>query len=318
MPKIMTVGDVVVEFLGGRKNQRFSKTGIFEGPFPAGSASIFIDQAARLGASAGIIAKVGNDGFAELALSRLREDGVDLRGICRSKTTNTGAVFVTYDSDGSRRYLFHYANSAMGELAEEDVGEEFFEGCETLFFSGSNAMATDSMYAAVRRALEIARDKKIKVAFDPNVRPELHSREVLDKCVPILRQCTYFLGNEPELLALAGKEDLKQALRTPELKNIPVIVLKMGSRGVRVITKEGQFHLPAFPVREVDPTGAGDSWDGAFLTRLCFGDTLPQAAEYANAAAALSVTRKGPVSGFMRAEVETFLHECGPREITHS
>ena len=69
--------------------------------------------------------------------------------------------------------------------------------------------------------------------------------------------------------------------------------MKLGRHGVLLVTPQGDHHVPSFPVTAVDTTAAGDTWNGAFAVALCEGQPLRAAARFANAAAALSVTRKG-------------------------
>lgn len=296
MPDIMAIGDVVVEFLGTQLDQRFSETGSFDGPFESGSAAIFVDQAARAGVSSGIFAKVGRDGFAQLVMDRLQKDGVSLRGIKRSECTPTGANFVTYNSNGTRQYIFHYANSAMGEMSPEDVEEEMLDGCKYMFFSGSNAMATPSMWQASLRCVEYAMERGVKIVFDPNVRAELHKGYLKKLWEPLISRTSIFLGSESELMALSEAQSVEEGLAAAHFCEMEIIVLKYGAQGSRVLAGGQDIYIPPYQVRETDPTGAGDSFAGAFLAQLCKGEAIERAALFANAAGALHVTRPGPMS----------------------
>lgn len=76
-------------------------------PSPAERPGIFISTAARLGCSAGIIAGVGRDDFGKNILDRLKKDGVDVSRVLESDKGSTGVAFVTYYSDGERKFIFH-------------------------------------------------------------------------------------------------------------------------------------------------------------------------------------------------------------------
>ena len=87
-----------------------------------------------------------------------------------------------------------------------------------------------------------------------------------------------------------------------------IVALKMGADGALVATAQERRRLPGHTVEAVDATGAGDTFDGAFLTRLLAGDSPFDAARYANAAAALSTTGYGAVAPIpTRRAVEAFL-----------
>ena len=87
-----------------------------------------------------------------------------------------------------------------------------------------------------------------------------------------------------------------------------IVVLKNGEAGSRIFTKDGVVDVPSFQVEEVDPTGAGDTFCGAFLTALLEGKSMEECGRFANAAGAMSVRKQGPMEGApSRAELEEFL-----------
>ena len=89
-----------------------------------------------------------------------------------------------------------------------------------------------------------------------------------------------------------------------------LIVLKNGEEGSRIYTRDEVVDVPSFPVEEVDPTGAGDTFCGAFLTALIEGKSIRECGRFANAAGAMSVRKQGPMEGApSRAELEAFLKE---------
>ena len=75
------------------------------------------------------------------------------------------------------------------------------------------------------------------------------------------------------------------------------VILKDGRRGAHLIAQDTDVRIPSFPVQEVDPTGAGDCFDGAFLASFISGKSLYEAAKIGNAAGALGVTKYGPMEG---------------------
>src|SRR5262245_58027343 len=96
----ITVGEILVEIMATTKGEGFLEPQPLVGPFPSGAPIIFIDQVARLGAAAGVIACVGRDDFGRLNIDRLRRDGVDVSAIEVSEQYPTGSAFVRYRHDG--------------------------------------------------------------------------------------------------------------------------------------------------------------------------------------------------------------------------
>ena len=98
MAKIVTFGELLVEFVATRTGQTFDSPGTFEGPFASGAPAIFADQAARQGASIAIAGCVGQDAFGQAVLQRLADDGVLVQHIARSSPIvlmASGSLFLT-------------------------------------------------------------------------------------------------------------------------------------------------------------------------------------------------------------------------------
>ena len=107
MAEIVTMGELLCEIMRPAENVELYENGYFRGPFPSGAPGIFISTAARLGCSTCIIAGVGNDDFGKNILDRLKRDGVDVSRVLKSDKGSTGVAFVTYYSDGERKFIFH-------------------------------------------------------------------------------------------------------------------------------------------------------------------------------------------------------------------
>ena len=101
-PRVITLGEILVEVMRPRAGMPLSKTGSFAGPFPSGAPAIFIDAVARLGHGAAIVGAVGRDGFGENVLQRLEANGVCTALIDEVADLPTATAHVSYDHDGSR------------------------------------------------------------------------------------------------------------------------------------------------------------------------------------------------------------------------
>jgi len=246
----------------------------------------------------GIIARVGNDDFGVLNIERLKSDGVDVSRIKVTPRYTTGTAFVTYFPDGGRKFIFHFTHSAAGVLGPEDIDEEYIKGAEYLHIMGCSLSASESMRQAILKAVRIAKANGVNVSFDPNIRFELLDAEGIRNVFANLLDSTDILltGGE-EALALSERDTLGNAAAFFMEKGIGTMVVKMGSKGAVLYKGQDSMEIPPFRVEEVDPTGAGDCFDGAFLASLASGKTLDEAALIANAAGALGVTKKGPMEG---------------------
>lgn len=154
-------------------------------------------------------------------------------------------------------------------------------------------------------AMECAAVQGVKISFDPNIRPELlKDPEAMELVSAILEQTSIFMPGKSELKLLSGCDDIdaavEQLFRTK--KNLEILVLKNGSKGCAVYTRQSRFAMGVCPIEAVDATGAGDSFDGAFLCGLLDGKSLEDAARMATAAAALNTCAFGPMEGNISPE----------------
>jgi sugar/nucleoside kinase (ribokinase family) len=315
MYDIITVGEILAEVLTEKTDQMFTSPGILLGPYPSGAPAIAIDQAAKVGARTAIISRVGRDDLGRLNIDRLKADGVDVSHIIETDSNTTGVAFVTYFSDGSRRFVYHFTKAACGELSPDDVDEQAVKNSRYLQIMGCSITGSPSLGKSVMRAVDISIANGVKISFDPNIRPELLVGEILQYYQKVIDASDVLLTGKSELLRLFGEEIDASVKKLLEKKD-RIVVVKDGSRGTNVFTRNEAFMAPTYPADEVDPTGAGDSFDGTFLAMLCAGAPLKQAADYGNAAGALAVSKRGPMEGnVLRSEIEEFIRTTGGARI---
>ena len=125
-----------------REDVQLFETGeTFRGPFPSGAPGIFASTAARLGHSTGIISGVGNDDFGKNILDRLNAVGVDTRRVLVSDAAATGAAFVTYFSDGERKFIFHINNTPAVMAKAPEMADDL-KDCKYFHIMGCSLMAS--------------------------------------------------------------------------------------------------------------------------------------------------------------------------------
>jgi sugar/nucleoside kinase (ribokinase family) len=297
MADILTIGEILVEIMTKEVDQRFDKTGEFVGPFASGAPAIFIDQAAKVGSTAGIISTIGNDAFGDLNYRKLEQDGVEVSFIQKTSLKSTGVAFVTYKEDGDRDFIYHIHDSAAGQIGAVDIKKEYFTNCNYFHVMGTS-LFTEGLRAAVKKAIGFCKETGTKISFDPNMRKELLQDPVIKEFLEyVLDQCDIFLPGGKELELLLGTKDEEKAVADLLEKGVQYIIVKNGSKGCRAYSKETSFEVKPLKVVEIDPTGAGDCFAGTFISCLNKGIGIRQSVMYANTAGALSVTKKGPMEG---------------------
>lgn len=299
MPQIITIGEILVEVMAKEVGQTFLEPGLWQAPYPSGAPAIFISQAARFGAGTGMVGCVGDDDFGRLNLNRLKADGVDVSAIAVSNKLPTGCAFVTYRPDGGRSFIYHIPNSAAGLISPDQIDEAWLEDCRYLHVMGSS-FSIPGVYESVEKCARVIKKRGGKISFDPNIRKELIDRDATmrERILSIYRQTDLLLPGADELPVLTGKADVETALEAVFAEtDIEMAVVKMAAKGCMYVDRERRFTVDAFPVEEVDPTGAGDCFGGALVAGLVGGYPIDEAVTLATAAGALAVTKKGPMEG---------------------
>ena len=289
---ILAVGEVLMEFRRVEADGEVALPGTWQGPFCSGAPSIFASVAARVGAGAGLAGAVGADAFGRTLRERLRRDGVDTTALTDAPGRSTAVAMVAYDDGGGRDFFFSVRGSAA--LAVDPVAAaEAARGAEWIHVSGSSIGFGDPLAATVEATVAEGLRRGARLSLDPNLRPDSPA-EARERTARLARRASVVFPSAGELEALG--------LTTDELVSGGALVCAtLGDAGVELHSAGGEPVTRRAPaVREVDPTGAGDSFAAAFVAALARGEEPVRAAEAACAVAAHSVT----VLGAMEARFE--------------
>lgn len=312
-PRVIALGEILVEIMRPGRGQPLDRPGDFVGPFASGAPAIFAVAVARLGLPTGFIGAIGDDAFGRLLRKRLRYEGVDHAQLQTIRGQSTAVAFIAYRAGGGREFVFHLRHAAAGALDSDTLDPDYFAGVRWLHLSGSTLALNEASRTAARHALTLTLEQGGALSFDPNLRPELlpvaAARRIF---APFLEAATLLLPTAEEALALTGETDSGTAAQALLARGAQVVALKRGAAGATFYTKEQSITVPGYPVAEVDPTGAGDCFNAACVYGLEQGWALSRIARFATAAGALAVTRQGPLEGAPTVEaIESILHQNG-------
>lgn len=302
-PCIGSIGELLVEFVCTEKDTRHLRAAPYVGPFPSGAPGIFIDQAARVAAGLGgrtvFAGAVGDDAFGRIIMDRLVRDGVDPALIRVVPGVPTGTAHVSYNSDGSRDFVFNMAHSAASRLPSGAEIEAGFmaAGIDVLHISGS-MLGDPGLRAAAVDVCTRLHGRGVAISIDPNIRTEmLTDQGYLDAVNRLMALATCILPSDADAeLLFPGQifDDWSDRLMAQGAK---AVVLKRGDQGCIGRDATGSHALSAHVVTVADPTGAGDCFCATFVTLSAAGTPLPLALARANAAGALAVMSLGPMEG---------------------
>ncbi|MCI0404157.1 MAG: sugar kinase [Acidobacteria bacterium] len=254
----------------------------------------------RLGEPVRLVACAGRDGFAEFALARLTQEGIDLSFVQRTDVALTGVMFIAIAPDGQRTILG--SRSANLLLRAGPEMERALDGARALHLMGYSQMAP-VLEEAATILLRGARERGVPVSVDAGAAP---SHQVPEKVVRLGAKADLFFANAEEASAITAKGDPPAALEALEESGIRKVVVKLGESGCLLRQDAQLVEVPPLPVRAVDTTGAGDSFTAAFLKARLDGWPDVEAALLANAAGAAASEVVGaadgmPATGHLRA-----------------
>lgn len=295
-PDIVCLGEPLIEF--NRPKEGDGRTWL-QG-FGGDTQNVAI-AAARQGASAGYLTSVGQDWMGDAFLDLWKSEGVDASRVTRHPTAPTGVSFVTHSAAG-HKFDYLRKNSAASLMTPDMLPAGYIAGARVFHLSAIGQAISDTARETCDAAIEIARKAGVKVSYDTNLRLRLWELDVARKVIDAtIARCDIALPSLDDSQQLTGLKE-PEAIADYYLNlGAPLVALKMGADGSLIATRERQTRIAPHKVEPVDATGAGDTFDGAFLTRLLAGDDPERAARYANVAAALSTTGYGAVTPMPRA-----------------
>ncbi|MEM9222418.1 MAG: sugar kinase [Pseudomonadota bacterium] len=294
MADILCLGEPMVEF-----SHRGGDTYV-EGF--GGDVSNVAVAAARQGASAGMIAHIGTDAFGDKLMNFWKREGVSARAIHRSARAPTGIYFIHHDTFG-HNFSYRRAGSAASLMGPEDVPAEAIRAAKILHLSGISLAVSPSSCDACFAAMKIAREAGVLVSIDTNLRTLLWPVERAAAVThAAMRWADIALPGLDDAKALSGLDDPHEIVGFYQAMGPKVVALTLGAEGALVADAEGLAKIPARPANLVDASGAGDCFDGAFLSRLVAGDDARAAGRYAVVAASLSTEGHGAIPPIPRAD----------------
>jgi ribokinase len=267
---------------------------------PGGKGANQACAAGKLGGLVRMVGRVGDDVYGRQLRDELEAVGVDVGGVQVTAQAASGVALIVVEARGQN--LIVVAPGANATLAVSDV-----EAALTDMNGGYLLLQLETPLDTVEAAAASARRHGATVLLDPAPAQPLSAALLakVDILTPNESEANVLLGRGAVTVSLEDAPAMAQALLR---LGSGTVVLKLGENGAMVADREGLQHVPTPRVTAVDATAAGDTFNGALAVALSEGRTLREAVVFANAAAALSVTRLGAQSSIpRRAEVDAQL-----------
>lgn len=271
---------------------------------PGGAPANLAVAAARLGASTALISKVGQDAFGRYLRKVMEENKVDVSALTVDEEQHTTMAVVSVDENGERDFTFYRDPGADSMLLKDEIPLGLLKEARFLHF-GSVSLTREPARTTTLCAAETARALGAVITYDPNYRANLwpdrdtairRMRKPLDM-VDILKI------SDEELPLLADTDDLEAGTAALAEHGIRLILVTLGPNGVFYRFGDKTGTVPGVPCTVGDTNGAGDTFFGAFLSRLsrldgpdCLtADMLEEMLAFANKAASITTSRRGAI-----------------------
>jgi sugar/nucleoside kinase (ribokinase family) len=255
---------------------------------------------AKLGVKTALAAAVGRDEIGDAVLSMVAACGVDVGPVVRPAGVPTSAVIVLVAADGERSFL--YRRGATERLCRDDVEDRLLDGVRFVHIGGAMKLPRLDL----KKFLAVARSKGCATCLDTDWDPTGSWMATLEGALPLV---DYLLTNEDEGRMLTRRDDPEEMGKSLLAAGPKVVVVKRGEKGA-LLVKDGLVRqVPAFRVKVLDTTCAGDAFAGGFLAALCEGLALEDSVRYGNAAGALCTTQVSHRGVVSAAHTKAFMDE---------
>lgn len=249
--------------------------------------------AARLGAEVAFIGRVGADVFANIAYELWDAEGINYQHVGRDAEYATGVAPILVDSSGENMIVVVLGANSRVQKSDIDAARDVIAAADVL------VAQLEINLDMVAYALETAKELGVRTILNPAPAAALPPET--------LALADYLTPNETELETLAGEDaaDVEAAARGLLTRPDQIALVTLGAQGAQIVAPGLSKVVPSYKVEAVDTTGAGDAFNGALAVALAEGMALEEALSFANAAAALSVTKPGAApSTPYRADVD--------------
>ena len=290
---IITIGEGLVE-LSSRQSLAYADS---LDKYYGGDTLTTAISAVRAGAKVGFISKVANDSFKDFLIDGWASEGLDVSQV-QTIDGHNGIYFVAGHECGKKEFAYYRKKTAATMISAKDIDEEYINSAKIVYATGITQSLSLSAKETVLNMFKIAKENDLMVAFDPNYDSLLWSKEEakeafyeIEEFIDIL-----FLNLKSDSLELWGIESGEKLIEMFLDKGVKIIVLKSkADNGYYVTTANDKIFIPFYSDVKTDTTGAGDAFNGAFLSELARDKSPFDAAKFAAVVSGLQVRSIGAI-----------------------
>lgn len=300
---ITIIGAAIIDVLAGPVDASVFKTGsqaVEMSKMSFGGDALNESVAlSRMGQKIQLVSKVGDDEAGARVLDYIKANGLSTESIKVEEGLATGMNIVLIDKDGERNFLTNPQGS-LRKLTEEDI-EPYLDDAADIVCFASIFVSPPLDIEAMERVFKKIKSKPGRILVADMTKAK--RGETLEDLKKILCYVDYIFPNADEIGLLTGETDPFKNAKLLVEAGVGCAVVKCGSKGCIIQTKENTLEIPAYKIQDVkDTTGAGDCFAAGFLWGLSNGLSLPDCGRFACATASCAVEHVGATTGIKSVE----------------
>ncbi len=310
---VIAMGELLIDFTPAGYSEKGEM--LFERN-PGGAPANVLSAVAKLGGKCAFIGKVGKDIFGDYLSKVLLDNDIDNSGLKFNESINTTLAFVQLGENGERDFSFYRKPGADTTINSNEINLELINNTK-IFHFGSLSMTNEPAKSATLKTIEYAKKMGKIISYDPNWRPLLWENESSAKqgMQLGLKYADILKVSEEELEFLTGEKKIEAGADILYKGGIELIFVTLGDKGCYYKYTNGSGFVPAFKVKAIDTTGAGDSFMGSIIyslkdvliANINNGDML-NIVKKANAVGAICATKRGAINAMpSKQELKVFI-----------
>ena len=298
--RITTIGEILIDMT--QTGTDANGNAVFAA-IPGGAPANLAVAARKLGVETAFVGCVGNDAFGRILQNTLKQYGVDASGLQVTDHADTTLAVVTVDPSGERSFSFCRKPGADTQINRRKALSAVRE--TDLLHFGSVSLAATACRETIIAAVKQAKAHGALITYDPNYRASLwHSEgEAIGIMRSVLPLCDIVKLSEEETLLLTGRESPEEAAGVLMDRGVKLAVVTLGADGAYWRYGKESGTVPGFRIKVADTNGAGDTFFGAFLSRIAkhgglsglTAERIERWVRYANRAASITASRSGAI-----------------------
>ncbi|NFO11311.1 carbohydrate kinase [Clostridium botulinum] len=263
---IFCIGELLIDMVcvdnkGLKYGEKFEKKA---GGAPANVAA----SISKLEGNAYFLGQVGSDFFGKYLVELLKELNINTDMTVEKGSTTIALVGI--DENGERN--FDFLRGSDGEYSFENIDISKISESDIIHFGSATGFLDGELKNTYYKLLEYAKSKNIYISFDPNYRDALITDDKLDlfvkDCIEFLKKSDFTKLSDEELILITKEEDLEAGVKKLHELGVKVVTITLGSKGTYLSVLGKNEIIPSIKIKQVDSTGAGDSFVGAVLKQI--------------------------------------------------